>query len=140
MTLSCRILISFSVHDLEILFKKRLLVNFESDESEQEREIELKTNEITSIFKHAVYMTSTCYTKKKGFSYMKIMIISCRRQIMTIFISQERKLNEFAAEGRRDSSIKAADLTVRKNLQMSMARKLQGLSTTFRQKQRVGAK
>ena len=64
MTLSCRIFFSFSVHDLEILFKKRLLVNFESDESEQEREIELKTNEITSIFKHAVYMTSTCYTKK----------------------------------------------------------------------------
>eukprot|EP01036_Dinobryon_divergens_P034346 gene34346-44367_t len=92
--------INKKMDDLEALFKKRLLVDFESDENAQEREIELKTNEITSIFKHA-----------------------------------ERKLNEFAAAG-RGSTNTAVDLTVRKNLQISMARKLQGLSTTFRQKQR----
>ena len=52
---------SVTVHDLESLFKKRLLVNFQSDEAEQEREIEMKTNEITSIFHHAVNTHAKLY-------------------------------------------------------------------------------
>ena len=39
--------------ELSGLHTKRLLVNFETDESEQEREIDAKTQEITILFHHA---------------------------------------------------------------------------------------
>jgi len=41
------------VRELSALHTKRLMVNFETDESQQEREIDAKTQEITSIFRHA---------------------------------------------------------------------------------------
>jgi len=41
------------VRELSALHTKRLMVNFETDESLQEREIDAKTQEITSIFRHA---------------------------------------------------------------------------------------
>ena len=50
--------------------------------------------------------------------------------------SQERKLKDFGSVS-TDANSSGPEISVRKNLQMSMARKLQALSTTFRQKQRV---
>mmetsp|Transcript_18260 Transcript_18260/g.18329 ORF Transcript_18260/g.18329 Transcript_18260/m.18329 type:complete len:314 (+) Transcript_18260:266-1207(+) len=41
------------MRDLGALHTKRLMVNFESDESKQEREIDLVTQEITELFRHA---------------------------------------------------------------------------------------
>lgn len=41
------------VRDLSALHTKRLMVNFESDEAEQERRIETTTAAITQIFRHA---------------------------------------------------------------------------------------
>eukprot|EP00286_Rhodomonas_abbreviata_P008003 CAMPEP_0181336114 /NCGR_PEP_ID=MMETSP1101-20121128/27232_1 /TAXON_ID=46948 /ORGANISM="Rhodomonas abbreviata, Strain Caron Lab Isolate" /LENGTH=137 /DNA_ID=CAMNT_0023446359 /DNA_START=53 /DNA_END=462 /DNA_ORIENTATION=+ len=41
------------MRELAALHTKRLMVNFEADESQQEREIESKTREITDIFHHA---------------------------------------------------------------------------------------
>jgi syntaxin 16 len=85
-----------SGRDLSQLHTKRLMVNFESDESAQEREIDIMTQEITDIFRHA-----------------------------------ESVLKKFS---RTDPSetIPAAELTVRTNIQRSIAKRLQGLSTTFR--------
>lgn len=77
------------------------MVNFQSDEVQQEREIDYKTREITECFHHA-----------------------------------ESVLKRFSKQS-EDSSLSAADRQVRKNMQMSMARKLQGLSMSFRSSQKV---
>ena len=77
------------------------MVNFETDEAEQEREIEAKTREITEVFHHA-----------------------------------EGLLKRFSKQS-EDPSLSVAERTVRKNMQMSMAKKLQGLSMSFRSTQKV---
>jgi hypothetical protein len=77
------------------------MVNFESDEARQERDIDIKTREITDLFHHA-----------------------------------ENVLKRFAKQS-EDPSITEADRTVRKNMQMSMAKKIQGLSMSFRSSQKV---
>jgi syntaxin 16 len=41
------------VRELGVLHTKRLMVNFESDEAQQERDIDFKTQEITELFRHA---------------------------------------------------------------------------------------
>jgi hypothetical protein len=41
------------VNELNSLRTKRLMVNFETDEAQQEREIDMKTREITDLFHHA---------------------------------------------------------------------------------------
>jgi hypothetical protein len=41
------------VNELSSLRTKRLMVNFETDEAQQEREIDMKTREITDLFHHA---------------------------------------------------------------------------------------
>lgn len=41
------------MQELTSLHTKRLMVNFETDEQQQEREIEAKTSEITDIFHHS---------------------------------------------------------------------------------------
>jgi len=85
---------------METLQKKRLKVNFESDETQQERDIENKTAEITEVFHHA-----------------------------------ELLLKRFGKQS-EDPNLTAAEKTVRRNMQMSMAKKLQELSITFRKTQR----
>ena len=77
------------------------MVNFEVDESQQEREIDRKTHEITEVFHHA-----------------------------------EGILKRFAREIDGPGTPEA-ERTVKKNMQMSMARKLQGLSMSFRSTQKV---
>lgn len=91
------------VRELNALHTKRLMVNFELDEAQQEREIDSKTHEITEIFHHA-----------------------------------ESILKRFGKQS-EDPSTPAAERTVRKNMQMSMARKLQGLSMSFRATQKVSS-
>lgn len=76
------------------------MVNFESDEIKQEREIDSKTHEITALFHHA-----------------------------------EGLLKKFGKQS-EDKAL-SGDLAVRRNMQMAMARKLQGLSMTFRSSQKV---
>jgi syntaxin 16 len=44
---------AFAVRDLSALHTKRLMVTFDSDESAQEREIDMLTQEITDTFRHA---------------------------------------------------------------------------------------
>ena len=39
--------------ELSALHTRRLMVNFETDETQQEREIDSKTREITELFRHA---------------------------------------------------------------------------------------
>lgn len=78
------------------------MVNFETDEAHQEREIDAKTREITDLFHHA-----------------------------------ENVLKRFGKQS-EDTTLSVADRTVRKNMQMSMARKIQGLSMSFRSTQKVG--
>ena len=85
---------------MENLFKRRARVDFNTDEAELEREIEMKTNDLTRVFHHA-----------------------------------EAKLKQFGSVGSEELS--TAEKSVRKNLQMSMAKKLQTLSTTFRVAQKV---
>lgn len=41
------------VNELSSLRTKRLMVNFETDEAQQDREIDMKTREITDLFHHA---------------------------------------------------------------------------------------
>lgn len=77
------------------------MVNFETDEAHQEREIDAKTREITDLFHHA-----------------------------------ENVLKRFGKQS-EDTTLSVADRTVRKNMQMSMARKIQGLSMSFRSTQKV---
>lgn len=43
----------YIVKELSLLHNKRLMVDFESDETEQERKIEDETSQITSLFRHA---------------------------------------------------------------------------------------
>jgi syntaxin 16 len=89
---------------LSALHSKRLMVNFETDELQQEREIEAKTREITDIFHHAEGILKS-FNKKS-----------------------------------EDPNISAAERTLRKNIQMNMAKRLQNLGMTFRanQKQYMG--
>ena len=85
--------------ELAALHTKRLMVNFESDETQQEREIDIKTREITELFHHA-----------------------------------EGILKRF---GKQSENASASEQTVRNNMQRSLAKKLQGLSMTFRTSQKV---
>lgn len=89
------------MRELSSLHTKRLMVNFETDETLQEREIDLLTQEITEIFRHA-----------------------------------ENILKKFGNQG-DESKISQQELTVRANMQRSLAKKLQGLSMTFRSNQKV---
>ena len=89
------------VGELSTLHTKRLMVNFETDETEQERDIESKTREITEVFHHAEGLL--------------------------------KKFSKLADE----PNLTAPERTVRKNMQMSMAKKLQGLSMSFRATQKV---
>ena len=75
------------------------MVNFESDETKQEREIDTKTREITELFHHA-----------------------------------EGILKKF---GKQSDNSSISEQTVRNNMQRSLAKKLQGLSMTFRTSQKV---
>ncbi len=77
------------------------MVNFESDEAQQERDIDSKTREITDVFHHA-----------------------------------EAVLKKFGKESEKEG-IPGAEKAVRKNMQMSIAKKLQGLSMSFRSEQKV---
>eukprot|EP00128_Syssomonas_multiformis_P014396 Colp12_sorted_trinity150504_noHs@34340 len=86
--------------ELSALHTKRLMVNFETDEAHQEREIDAKTREITDLFHHA-----------------------------------ENVLKRFGKQS-EDTTLSVADRTVRKNMQMSMAREIQGLSMSFRSTQK----
>lgn len=44
------------------MHSKRLMVNFESDEAQQERDIDSKTREITEVFHHAVKLDCNTLT------------------------------------------------------------------------------
>ena len=86
---------------LNALHTKRLMVNFESDEVKQERDIEAATGETTQLFRHA-----------------------------------ESLLKEFSAQtDKHDGTVQ--EKVVRNNIQRSIAKKLQGLSSTFRTSQKV---
>lgn len=58
------------------------------------------------------------------------------REITELFHHAESVLKRFAKQS-EDPSLTVADRTVRKNMQMSMARKIQGLSMSFRSTQKV---
>lgn len=58
------------------------------------------------------------------------------REITDLFHHAESVLKKFAKQS-EDPSLTQADRTVRKNMQMSMARKIQGLSMSFRSTQKV---
>ena len=88
------------VRELSALHTKRLIVNFEADEALQEREIDLKTQEITDLFRHA-----------------------------------ESLLKRFAKQG-DEGNISDAEVKVRKNMQSSIAKRLQSLSFAFRTSQK----
>jgi hypothetical protein len=87
--------------EVDALHRKRLKVNFETDELQQEREIENKTREVTEVFHHA-----------------------------------EGLLKKFGKQS-EDPNVTAGEKTVRKNMQMAMAKKLQSLSLSFRSQQKV---
>lgn len=87
--------------ELSALHKKRLKVDFETDEAQQEREIDAKTREITEVFHHA-----------------------------------ENLLKRFGKQTEQSQGLTGEERTVRKNMQMSMAKKLQGLSMSFRSTQK----
>jgi len=86
------------IRELEGFHKKRLMVNFETDESVQEREIDIKTQEITEVFRSA-----------------------------------EGHLKKFSKQGEGATATEAA---VRGNVQKSVAKRLQGLSMSFRSSQK----
>ena len=88
------------MRELSTLHTKRLMVNFEADESQQERDIDIKTQEITELFRHA-----------------------------------ETLLKKFKKQG-EDENISTSERAVRKNMQSSVAKKLQGLSMAFRSTQK----
>lgn len=90
-----------SVQQLSALHTKRLMVNFETDEAQQERDIESKTREITDIFHHAEGILKT-FSKRT-----------------------------------EDPNLTVAERTLRKNIQMNMAKRLQNLGMTFRATQKV---
>ena len=87
--------------ELGALHTKRLMVNFKTDEIQQEQEIDFKTREITEIF-------------RKSESLLKV----------------------FGKQG-NNLKISASEQTVRQNRQRSLAKKLQGLSMSFRSTQKV---
>eukprot|EP01041_Mallomonas_annulata_P000100 gene100-140_t len=84
--------------ELKGLHTKRLMVNFESDEVKQERDIDQKTQEITEIFR-----------------------------------TVEGSLKSFS---KHTEAMQEAERVVRNNIQRSMAKKLQGLSMSFRTSQK----
>ncbi|RYH03686.1 hypothetical protein EON65_47215 [archaeon] len=88
------------MNELNNLHKKRLKVDFETDETQQEREIDAKTREITEVFHHA-----------------------------------ENLLKRFGKQSEAPG-LTGEERAVRKNMQMSMAKKLQGLSMSFRSTQK----
>jgi syntaxin 16 len=88
------------MRDLAAIHTKRLMVNFETDEIQQEREIDHKTREITELFHHA-----------------------------------ESLLKKFGKQG-DEHTISDSEQTVRNNMQRSLAKKLQGLSMSFRSTQK----
>lgn len=90
--------------DLHACHTQRLMVNFEKDEHEQEREIEERTSEITQLFRHA-----------------------------------EIIVKKFQTAGVDNATTSQVDLTIRHNMQQSMAKKLQSLSLKFRQSQKVSS-
>lgn len=92
--------IQLKIRELSSLHTKRLMVNFETDEAQQEREIDNKTREITEVFHHA-----------------------------------EGLLKRFGKQS-EDPNIPEAERKVRKNMQMAIAKKLQGLSMSFRSTQK----
>lgn len=77
------------------------MVNFETDETQQEREIDSKTGEITDLFRNA-----------------------------------ESLLKKFGDDGKKNK-ISQSEQKVRTNRQRSLAKKLQGLSMSFRSTQKV---
>lgn len=89
------------MRDLSALHTKRLMVNFETDEAHQEREIDLCTQDITELFRHA-----------------------------------ENLLKQFGKQG-DEAKISQEERVVRNNMQRSIAKKLQGLSMSFRTSQKV---
>lgn len=93
--------IQLKMNELSALHKKRLKVDFETDETQQEREIDAKTREITEVFHHA-----------------------------------ENLLKRFGKQTEQSQGLTGEERTVRKNMQMSMAKKLQGLSMSFRSTQK----
>lgn len=88
------------MRELSTLHTKRLMVNFESDEKQQEQAIERCTTDITTIFRHA-----------------------------------EDILKKFGSQA-KDPKLSQAERTVRQNSLRSMAKKLQGLSSSFRTSQK----
>ena len=89
------------MRELNAAHTKRLMVNFTADETQQEREIDFKTREITDLFHHA-----------------------------------ENLLKKFSKQV-DSSAISVSEQTVRNNMQRSFAKRLQGLSMTFRTSQKV---
>jgi syntaxin 16 len=94
--------IKLKMGEVDALHRKRLKVNFEEDETQQERAIEQKTREVTEVFHHA-----------------------------------EGLLKKFGNQTLNDPDLTIAERTVRKNMQMSIAHRLQGLSLSFRAQQKV---
>lgn len=92
--------IQLRMRDLSAVHTKRLLVNFESDELKQEREIDVITQDITTLFRNA-----------------------------------EGILKHFC-NGSHDNSLSVSERTITFNIQRSMAKKLQALSTAFRASQK----
>jgi syntaxin 16 len=92
--------IQLGIRELAALHTKRLLVNFEQDEDEQERQIGRKTSDITAFFRDV-----------------------------------EALLKKIGKQG-DENRISEGEKTVRKNMQSTIAMKLQKLSSEFRSSQK----
>ena len=89
------------MRELSELHSRRLLVDFESDEAKQERDIDIATQEITELFRHA-------------------------EGVLAYFSNKKNNTN-----------LSSSEIVIQGNIQHTMARKLQGLSMTFRSTQKV---
>lgn len=93
--------INKGIRDLSTLHRQRLMVNFEANEDEQERQINFKTGDVTELFRQT-----------------------------------ESILKKIGRQG-DEHLISDGERTVRKNMQSQLAKKLQGLSMTFRTSQKM---
>lgn len=95
------------------------MINFESDETQQERDIDQCTQKITEHFRTAG----------------TLLLHSPSPSAHSHMIDTEALLKKFGKQG-DEGGLTGPELVVRNNMQRSMAKKLQGLSTSFRSSQK----
>ena len=104
-----------NLQELSALHTKRLLVNFETDESQQEIDIDNKENEIKGLLRHAEGLV------KKIFKVMPTATNSFTIYSLTYSLIQAN-----------DTKLTPAEQKVRENMQRSFSKKLQNLTMQYR--------